>query len=227
MFTRRDGIARYAPECTRSCRSANRPSSPFPYIRHVMPSAPGAASFFNSKYAQRSASTVTWWRSAVRRSRGSRCTNCRIRSAACVTLARPCVRRVLWLPAFPLGSVLRSIDSAGTGVPLFADFTATMTESDFSTPFILGYGFLLSSATPPRQRDGMETSQVPVQCVRTCLGSLTPRDPDPPRQIGESDAAFDTENCLGIPDPIVSMLNGPARTRPCQRLAPALASDGP
>ena len=50
----------------------------------------------------------------------------------------------------------------GTGVPLFADFIATIPESDFSMPFIFGYRFLLSSAIPPRQRDGMETSQVPV-----------------------------------------------------------------
>ena len=47
------------------------------------------------------------------------------------------------------------------------------------------------------------------------------------RHIGESDAAFDTGNFLGIPDPIVSVLNSPARTRPCQRLTPTLASDGP
>ena len=65
----------YAPECTRSCRSANRPSSPSSYIRHVMPSAPAAAFFFSSKNAQRSASTVTWWRSVVRRTPGSLCTN--------------------------------------------------------------------------------------------------------------------------------------------------------
>ena len=128
MFTRRDGVARYAPECTRLCRSANRPSSPSSYIRHVMPSAPAAASLFNSKNAQRSASTVTWWRSAVRRSRGSRCTNCRIRSAACVTLSRLCVRRMLWPSRFPSGSVLRSIGSARADAPLFADFAAVGSE---------------------------------------------------------------------------------------------------
>ena len=109
----------------------------------------GPASLFSSKNAWRNASTVTWWRSAVRRSCGSRRTNCRIRSAACDALSRRCVRRALWLSGFPLGSVLGSIGSAGTGVPLFADFTATTTESDFSMPFIFGYGFLLSSATPP------------------------------------------------------------------------------
>ena len=51
------------------------------------------------------------------------------------------------------------------------DAAFALTESDFSMPFIFGYGFLLSLAIPPRQRDGMKTSQVPVQCVRTCLGS--------------------------------------------------------
>ena len=117
MFTRRDGVVRYAPECTRSCRSTSRPSSPSSYIRQVMPSAPAAASFFSSKNAWRNASTVTWWRSAVRRSRGSRCTNCRIRSAACDALPRHCVRRALWLSGFPSGSALGSIGSVGTDAP--------------------------------------------------------------------------------------------------------------
>ena len=136
----------------------------------------------------------------MRRSRGSRCTNRRIRSAACVTLSRSCARRVLWLSGFPSGSVLRSIDSAGTAVPLFADFTASTTESDFSMPFIIGFGFLLPSAVPLRLWDGMETSQVPMQCVRTCLGSSTPRDSDPPRHIGGSDAAFGHGKNLDIPN---------------------------
>ena len=46
-------------------------------------------------------------------------------------------------------SVLRSIDSAGTLIPLFADFTATMTESDSSSPFVSGYD---SSVFPSRPR---------------------------------------------------------------------------
>ena len=52
----------------------------------------------------------------------------------------------------------------------------------------------------PRQRDGMETSQVPVQRVRACLGSSTPRDSGPPRHSGWTDAAFGSGEDLGIPD---------------------------
>ena len=191
MFTRRDGVARYAPDCTRSCRSASRPSSPSAYIRHVTPSAPAATFLFNSKNAQRSASSVTWWRSAVKRSRGSRRTNCRIRSAACDTLSRPCVRRVLWLPGFPSGPALDSTDSAGADAPLFVGFSATSPESDFSMPFVIGYGFLLPSATPPRRRGDMETSQVPVEGVRACMGSSTPWSLRGPHHGGPRSAAFD------------------------------------
>ena len=98
----------------------------------------------------------------MKRACGSRCMNCRIRSAACDTLTRFCARRVLWLSGFPLGPVLRSAGSAGTLAPLFAGLTAIMTESDFSMPFIFGFGNLLSSAIPPRRQDDMETSKVPA-----------------------------------------------------------------
>ena len=76
-----------------------------------------------------------------------------------------------------------------------------------------GYGFLLSSATPPRQRDGMETSQVPVQCVRACLGSSTPRDSNSPCHSGESDATFGQNKSLGIPNflPFRCSIAPPAR----------------
>ena len=203
MFTRRDGFARYAPECTRSCKSASRPSSPSSYIRRVMPSVPAAASLFSSKNARRNASTVTWWRSAVRRSRGSRRTNRRIRSAACDALSRHCVRRALWLPGFPLGSVLGSIGSAGTLIPLFVDFAATSTESDFSMPFIFGYGFLLSSATPPTTA-GWHGDLPGPGAARTCVhGFFRHRGiPPPPRHSGGTDVAFGQGKDLGIPDAV-------------------------
>ena len=69
--------------------------------------------------------------------------------AACVTRTRHSVRYVLWPVDLPLAPVLRSIDSAGTLIPLFADFTATMTESDSSSPFVSGYD---SSVFPSRPR---------------------------------------------------------------------------
>ena len=77
------------------------------------------------------------------------------------------------LPGFPLGSVLGSIDSAGTEVPLFADFSATMTESDFSMPCIIGYG-VPSFPLRSRYDRGMAWRPPTSRCsayVRMCLGS--------------------------------------------------------
>jgi hypothetical protein len=49
--------------------------------------------------------------------------------------------------AFPLALALGSIDSAGSRLPLFADFPATMAGSDFSWPSVIGFG---SPAFPVR-----------------------------------------------------------------------------
>jgi len=65
---------------------------------------------------------------------------CRMRSSACDTLTRLCVRHVLCWPAFPLVSALGSTGSAADRSALFAGFTATMAESDFLRPCIIGYG---------------------------------------------------------------------------------------
>jgi hypothetical protein len=53
MYTLREARARYAPRCTRLCRSINRPSSPASYSFHVTPSTPGAAFQMSSKEAIR------------------------------------------------------------------------------------------------------------------------------------------------------------------------------
>ena len=97
---------------------------------------------------------------------------------------------MLCLPGISLGSFLRSFASAGTIVPLFTDFTGNTPEFDFSMPCIFGYGFFLFSAIQPRSRDRMETSQIPVQCERAWLGSLSPRHFELPREIGGLDVAF-------------------------------------
>ena len=109
---------------------------------------------------------------------------------------RPPVTR---FPGSEPGPALGSVGSAGAAAPLFAGFIATMAESDFFMPFILS-SVALPSAIPPRRRDGMKTSQVPMPCVRACMGSQTPRDPDPSRHVDGSDAAFGCEEDLGIPD---------------------------
>jgi hypothetical protein len=73
---------------------------------------------------------------------------CRMRANTCVTLIRLRVRRVLNWPAFPLVPALCSTNSAADRSALFVGFTATMTESDFSGPFIIGYGSSPSRCGP-------------------------------------------------------------------------------
>src|SRR5204863_9388695 len=86
----------------------------------------------------------------------------RMRSSACDTLSRHCVRRVVCWSAFPLVPALRSTGSAayapadGSAVgstALFASFTATTTESDFSCPCIIGYGSSPSRCGPSLARN--------------------------------------------------------------------------
>ena len=149
ISTRRTGGARYAPPlCRRRCRSSRRSSRPSPYISHVMPSTPAAASRFNAWNARCSASGVMWWKSAVRRSFGFLSAAFRIRLAACGTLARRWVRRVLWQSGFPLVEALSSGASAEARAPLFAALTGRMASSDFFKPFIIGFGFLHSLRDP-------------------------------------------------------------------------------
>src|SRR6516164_634239 len=96
-----------------------------------------------------------WWKSAVNFSFFLSFATFRMRSSACDTLTRHCVRRVLCWRAFPLVPALRSTGSAALGSAtdrsatessaLFAGFVATMAGSDFSCPYIIGYG-----SSPPR-----------------------------------------------------------------------------
>src|SRR5256886_918671 len=71
-----------------------------------------------------------------------------MRSSACDTLTRLCVRRVLCWLAFPLASALGSTGSAAVETALFVGFPATMAESDFSRPCIIGYGSSPSRCGP-------------------------------------------------------------------------------
>src|SRR5216684_1015353 len=123
MYTRRDGNARYAPLCTRSCRFARFLSRSASKVPHVSPSTPGAAFRFNSLNASRSRSVLMWWSSAVNLSFFLCLAACRMRSSACDTLARSCARYVLCRLAFPLVPVLGSASSAADCSALFVGFS--------------------------------------------------------------------------------------------------------
>ena len=87
---------------------------------------------------------------------------CRTRSSACDTLSRSCARRVLCWPAFPLVPALGSTGSAAGCPALFVGFTATMAESDFSRPCIIGYGSSPSRCGPERHAAAGQTRDLPV-----------------------------------------------------------------
>ena len=74
----------------------------------------------------------------------------RTRSSAWVTRARYCARCVLCCSAFSLVSGLGSPHSAAGFPALFVGFPATTPKSDFSRPFITGYGSSPSQCGPVR-----------------------------------------------------------------------------
>src|SRR6266478_5053636 len=123
---------------------------------------------------------------------------CRIRLSALCTVARSCARFVFCRGSFPSARPLRSTCSAisasasGTNTPiLFAGFVASTGLSDFLLPFIIAVRPWTSRCDPsvpawvvagsPGSRAG---------CFRACLGSLTSRDTNAPRQSGTLIMAF-------------------------------------
>src|SRR6266542_1186898 len=92
---------------------------------------------------------LMWWKSAVNLRLFLSLATFRMRSNACDTLTRLCARHVLCWSTFPLVSALGSPGSAAVCTALFAGFAATMTESDFSCPYIIGHGSSPSRCGPP------------------------------------------------------------------------------
>src|SRR5438445_9271364 len=78
------------------------------------------------------------------------------------TLSRSCARRVLCWLAFPSASALGSTDSAAGCPALFVGFAATIAESDFPRPFIIGYGSSPSRCGPERRTAAGQTWDLPV-----------------------------------------------------------------
>src|SRR2546422_11095997 len=110
-----------------------------------------------------------------------------MRSSACDTLSRSCARRVLCWLAFPSASALGSTDSAAGCPALFVGFPATIAESDFPRPFIIGYGSSPSRCGPEQRTAAGHTRDlpVPVQGASGAIGlhigerseTLLPEDP--------------------------------------------------
>ncbi len=153
-----DGAASAGPRSLRS-RSAS-------YSTHVTPSTPGAARSLSSKNACSSRSILRWWKSAVNFSFFLSFATFRIRSSAWDTLSRSCARHVLRWSAFPLAPALRSTDSAANRLALFTSFAATMAESDFPRPYIIGYGSSPSRCVPAIFVVTGQTWDLPVPAQR-------------------------------------------------------------
>ena len=111
---------------------------------------------------------MTWCRSAVNLSFFRCLAACRTRSSPCDTPLRFCARGVRGWSVFPLVPALRSTHSAAGRPALFAGFIATMAESDFSRPFIIGYGSSPSRRGPARAAAG-QPRDLPVPVQGACV----------------------------------------------------------
>ena len=95
--------------------------------------------------------------------------HCRIRSAACDTVPRLCVRPVLWPPGFLSIPALPSSDSAGARAPSFAAFSGTTPGSDFFASYIIGFGSPPSLCGPGDDPPGQREDLPGPDAGRTCV----------------------------------------------------------
>jgi hypothetical protein len=127
---------------------------------------------------------------------------------------------VLWSRRFPLVEALPSGDSAGVCAPLFAAFTGSTASSDFFIPCIIGYGILLPAAAPVRLPGQNEDLPGPDEGHTDVLGfsdTVEPAIPSPVAVMSVWPSTAGTVSALQTCT--LSMLNSPARSRPCQRFA--------
>src|SRR6266404_1319035 len=109
-----------------------------------------------------------WCRSAVSFSFLFLVTAPRMRSCACDTASRLCVRTVLCNSAFLSVPLLPFTGSAAGGPALFAGFAGTISESDFFAPFIIGYGLRPSRCGPGTASQGGD-EDIPVPAQEVCV----------------------------------------------------------
>src|SRR5215208_2065489 len=150
-----------------------------------------------------------------------------MRSSACSTVPRLGIRPVLCWSAFPLASALGSTGSAADRSALFVGFTATMAESDFPPPCIIGFGSSPSRCGPPASSgDGQtRTSRFPYKELPHMPGSLTTPARPGARDNAPVRVAFHDGYRVGVPGIVVFGAQYLACTFPCRRFAIALAGN--
>src|SRR5215213_2279650 len=133
-----------------------------------------------------------WCRSAVSFSFLPLVTAPRMRSCACDTAPRLCVRTVLCSFAFLLVPLLPSTNSAAGCPALFAGFAGTISESDFFAPFIIGDGLRPSRCGPGAASQGGD-KEIPVPAQEVYVhaeGLKTTRGGGGPCDVGPAPVAF-------------------------------------
>src|SRR5262245_65687326 len=147
-----------------------------------------------------------------------------MRFSVCDTVVRFCARSVLCRFAFPSAPALRSTGSAATVVALFVGFPATMAESDFSRPYIIGYGSSPSRCGPAALPNGRSRDlPVPAQGASAHASVCDHAGPSGPRDIAPIRIAFRQRNDVGAQEEGTFAAQWLACVLPCQRFAVALA----
>ena len=134
---------------------------------------------------------------------------------------------MVWSREFPLVEVLPSGDSAGALAPLFAAIDGTVASSDFFIPCIIGYGFFLSSAAPVRLPGRNEDLPGPGEGRTDVSGFLDTVEPAIPSPVAVMSVLPSTAVTVSaLQTSTLSMLNSPARPRPCQRFTCRFTATG-
>ena len=134
---------------------------------------------------------------------------------------------MLWPREFPLVEALPSGGSAGAFAPLFAAFSGTTASSDFFIPCTIGYGIFLSSAAPVRLPGRNEDLPGPDGGRTDVLGFSDTVEPSIPSPVAVMSVWPSTAMTVSaLQSCTLSMLNSPARPRPCQRFTCRLTATG-
>jgi hypothetical protein len=163
----------------------------------------------------------------VNRASLSCCATRRTRSSA---LGAPgpalCPGRVL-LAVFPLASPLPSTTSAATTVALFDGFAGNTGLSDFPRSCISGVRPQPSLSGPPHHHRDGRVRDLPVLAHGDSVHAQVLRPRGVHQQLAKAlpamlpSASF---NDVSTPNTLISRLNSPACTYPCQRFAGALTN---